>query len=67
MDSLKIKSLRKKKNLSQETLAKLAGLPQRKISEAENGKTLHIDTYKKIAQALQVNLSELIYTEKIEV
>jgi transcriptional regulator with XRE-family HTH domain len=64
MDSLKIKKLRKEKNLSQETLAKLAGVPQRKISEAENGKKLHINTYLKIAQGLGISLSELFFSEE---
>lgn len=59
MDSLKLKNLRKEKGLSQEGLAKKAGLPQRKISEAENGKKLHINTYLKIAQGLGISLSEL--------
>lgn len=53
---------RKAKGLSQNQLAKIAGVPQSVISDIENGKTEapRIDTLQAIAKALEVSIDELL-------
>ena len=53
---------RKERGLSQNQLAKLAGVHQSVISDIENGKTKapRIDTMNAIAKALGISVNELI-------
>ena len=56
-----IRRLRKERNLSQEVLSGFAAIPRSHLSMIETGpKTANIDTLNKIAQALDMPLSELI-------
>ncbi len=57
----RIKRLRKMRKCSQEALSALAGLDRGYISEIENGhKNFSIQTLKKIADALNVKLTDLV-------
>ena len=57
---LRISFLRKKKSLSQEKLALLAGLDRTYINSVENGRrNISIINLKKISDALETNLSIL--------
>jgi transcriptional regulator with XRE-family HTH domain len=60
-----IKELRRKQALSQEELAKSAGITQAALSQIENGKRPGSVTLKKISAALDVSES-LIYVMSIE-
>ena len=57
-----IKKLRESKNLSQEKIARLAGVSNNTIVNIEAGKQLNptIETLIKIAKALEVDVNELI-------
>lgn len=56
-----IRRLRKERNLSQEVLSGFATIPRSHLSMIETGlKTANLDTLYKIAQALDMPLSELI-------
>lgn len=57
---------RVKRGLSQNQLAKLAGIPQSVLSDIEGGKTKapRIDTLQAIAAALGVTVSELLGEQK---
>ena len=57
-----IRELRLKKGLTQDALAKRAGIPQGVLSYIESGKTKHprIDTLSAIAAALGVSVDKLI-------
>ena len=57
-----VKDERVKRGLSQNQLAKMAGVPQSVICDIESGKTKapRIDTLKAIAAALGVTVDELI-------
>lgn len=56
---------RKKKNLSQQELARLSGVPQRTISSIETGfrKNPGIDTLAMLAAALGCSIDDLIRKE----
>ena len=57
---LRVSSLRKKKSLSQEKLALLAGLDRTYINSVENGRrNISIINLKKISDALETSLSTL--------
>jgi len=58
----KIRELRKKKKISQETLARLAGVSLNTIVKIESGESRHptIQTMAGIAEALGISLDELI-------
>ncbi|WP_207641349.1 helix-turn-helix domain-containing protein [Clostridium novyi] len=61
---IKIKEIRKKKNISQYKLADLMGLNQSQISKIENNKrNLKADELRKIAQILEVPVQELFFNE----
>lgn len=56
---IKIRELRKKKNLSQTKLAKLAGISNTFLSDVEVGRTNpSLVTLKKISEALEVDIKE---------
>lgn len=57
----KIKELRKKKRLSQDRLARLAGVSYNTIVKIESGESTHptIQTAKGISRALNISLDEL--------
>jgi transcriptional regulator with XRE-family HTH domain len=58
---LRIREIREKVGMSQNRLARDSGVSQGKISEYESGKSLpRIDSAKKIADVLNVDISELI-------
>ena len=61
----KIRELRKKKKISQETLARLAGVSLNTIVKIESGESRHpaIKTMAGIAEALEISLDELIKKE----
>ena len=58
----RIESLRKKRGLSQEKLARLADVSNNTIIKIEAGKNQNptLDTLKKIAKALEVSVDDLI-------
>ena len=55
----RIEFLRKKKKLTQEELAEKSGLHRAYFWDIENGRNISVKTAYKIAQALDVTLSEL--------
>lgn len=55
----RIEKLRRQRNLTQEELADKAGLHRAYFWDIENGRNISIKTAYKIAQALDVSLSEL--------
>ena len=61
----KIRELRKKKKISQEALARLAGVCLNTIVKIESGESKHptIQTMAGIAEALGISLDELISKE----
>lgn len=64
---IKIRILRNKLNMSQEKLGELAGLSTNSISTIERGKSKpSIDTLEKIANALNIELKELVDVSKID-
>jgi HTH-type transcriptional repressor of puuD len=61
--ALRLKSLRKDRNLSQYRLAKKSGVSQSFLSTLESGqKTPTIDTLEKLCNALGISLSEFFNT-----
>ena len=64
---IKIRILRNKLNMSQEKLGELAGLSTNSISTIERGQSKpSIDTLEKIANALNIELKELVDVSKID-
>ena len=64
---IKIRVLRTKLNLSQEQLSELSDLSTNSISAIERGKSKpSIETLEKIANALKIELKELVDVSKIE-
>ena len=61
----RIRELRKKKKISQETLARLAGVSLNTIVKIESGESRHptIQTIAGIAEVLEISLDELIKKE----
>jgi len=58
---LKIKELRAKKNISQQELSDLIGVKRQYISQIETGDyNVTIDTLNKIANAFEINISDLL-------
>lgn len=57
-----IKKIRKKRNLTQDKLARLADIPYTSITKIETGviKSPSVQTVAKIAKALNISLDELI-------
>lgn len=56
-----LKKIRKSRNLTQEKIAELTGLPQSTISNIEkNISSPKIDTLSKLAKGLGIEVSELI-------
>lgn len=62
---MRIKELRRKKNLSQERFAEMVSLDRRSISNIECGKTFPSVSLLKIAEVLNVSLKELFDVEYI--
>lgn len=61
---LKIRELRKKRDISQYKLAELMGLNQSQISKIENNKrNLKTDEIKKISEILETSVEELFFNE----
>lgn len=64
---LKIKELRKRKGLTQEQLAELIDMEQNSISVIESGRNFPtLGTLEKIAQILDVNLSDFFNYDYID-
>ena len=64
---LKIKELRKRKGLTQEQLADLINMEQNSISVIESGRNFPtLGTLEKIAQILEVNLSDFFNYDYID-
>ena len=64
---LKIKELRKRKGLTQEQLAELIDVEQNSISVIESGRNFPtLGTLEKIAQILEVNLSDFFNYDYID-
>lgn len=64
---LKIKELRKRKGLTQEQLAELIDMEQNSISVIESGRNFPtLGTLEKIAQILEVNLSDFFNYDYID-
>lgn len=64
---LKIKELRKRKGLTQEQLAELINMEQNSISVIESGRNFPtLGTLEKIAQILDVNLSDFFNYDYID-
>lgn len=65
MFAKKIRNLRKKKKISQETLARLANVSLNTIVKIESGESRHptIQTMAGIAEGLGISLDELIKKE----
>lgn len=61
----KIKTARKKKGMTQEDLGKLVGVQKSAIAKYESGRVVNIkrSTLQKIASALNIRPSELIFEE----
>ena len=61
----KIKTARKKKRMTQEDLGKLVGVQKSAIAKYESGRVVNIkrSTLQKIASALNIRPSELIFEE----
>lgn len=58
----RIRELRNNKNLSQDALAKKAGVPQSSLSAFENGKNIfNIEKVGKIADSLGISLDDLFH------
>lgn len=57
--SQRIEELRKKKGMTQETLAEKAGLHRAYFWDIENGRNISIKTAYKIARALDTKVSDL--------
>ena len=65
---IKIKLLRTKSKISQESLAFMAGLNKNSIGAIERGESSPtIETLDKIAKALNINIIELIDVSKFEI
>ena len=61
-----LKIIRKNKKISQEALAKLAGMSQTFLSNVENGYSdPSLTTLRRLAGALGVSVSDLIEDEKV--
>jgi transcriptional regulator with XRE-family HTH domain len=64
----RLKEWREKRGLSQEALSELAGVSRDSISSYENGRReAHPGTAKKLAEALEVNVTNLVEVKKVEV
>jgi len=64
----RLKEWREKRGLSQEALSELAGVSRDSISSYENGRReAHPGTAKKLADALEVNVTNLVEVKKVEV
>lgn len=61
----RIKEIRKNKNITAYQLSKQVGITRAYLSELENGKRLNptIKVLSDIAEALEVNIKDLFYTE----
>ena len=61
-----ISSCRKEKGLTQVQLAEILGVSDKSISRWENGKTMpDISLYESLCKALDIQLSELLYSKKM--
>lgn len=60
MTRIKIREIRKAKGLTQQDIAKMTGLSQQTISDAERGGNMNLATLVLIARALGVKVTELI-------
>ncbi len=61
----RIKELRVDKNLTQETLAEIAGLDQRTISHSENGHSMSMKTLQLLIDSLGVSEEEFFQLKTI--
>ena len=62
----KIRTLRRKRGLSQEQLGELVGFSQSKISKIENGDWDSLSNLRLIAKALGVPIEELVREDETE-
>lgn len=62
-----IKQIRQAKNLNRKQLSELSGVPSRTIDDWENNRRMPRDVYqlKKVADALGVNIEELIKWDEL--
>ena len=64
---VRIRELRKNRNLTQEQLAELVGINPKYVSSIERGKeNPTLDTFIKIAESLEVSIGELFYQLEAE-
>lgn len=64
----KMKAERKKKGLAQKELGKKLGVSQAMIAQYENGeRNPKVETIKKIAEALEVDISTLVDTDELAI
>lgn len=64
---IKIKLLRTKLDISQEKLAELADINKNSVGAIERGESaVKVETLEKIANALKIELKELVDTSKID-
>jgi transcriptional regulator with XRE-family HTH domain len=64
VDVKRLKELRRRRALSQEELAMAAGIGRATISRIERGETgAHGRTLRRLAEALKVDVAELVKTE----
>jgi transcriptional regulator with XRE-family HTH domain len=64
VDVKRLKELRRRRALSQEELATAAGIGRATISRIERGETgAHGRTLRRLAEALKVDVAELVKTE----
>ncbi|MEC5172247.1 helix-turn-helix transcriptional regulator [Chryseobacterium nepalense] len=60
----KLRNLRKQKNMSQETMAKILSTDTSSYSRKENGKSkIHDDEWEKLAKALEVSVDDIKESE----
>jgi len=60
----KLKNIRKQKNMSQETMAKILSTDTSSYSRKENGKSkIHDDEWEKLAKALEVSVEDIKESE----
>jgi transcriptional regulator with XRE-family HTH domain len=60
MGAPQLRRIRRRRLLTQEDLARLAGVGKSTISRAEKGRAIRVSTLKRLAAALEVSAGELM-------